>query len=54
MTLGDGYPFYLNTFISRINTQSLLTMMAVPVAHPTQPPTPGAFTARATLLAEYQ
>ncbi|MBC6558985.1 fimbrial protein [Citrobacter braakii] len=49
MELSDGSPFYLNTFISQIPP-----VQAVPVADPAQPPNPGAFTARATLLAEYQ
>lgn len=54
MSLGNGAPFYLNTVANQIDTQSLPVMMAVPVADPAQPPSPGAFIARATLLAEYQ
>ncbi|UAN46827.1 fimbrial protein [Serratia sp. JSRIV001] len=54
MSLGNDNPFYLNSFASQVTTQSPPPMMAVPVADPAQPPSPGAFTARATLLAEYQ
>lgn len=54
MALGNGSPFYLNTYASNIDTQALPPMTAVPVADPAQPPSPGAFTARATLLADYQ
>ncbi|WP_346206316.1 fimbrial protein [Aeromonas salmonicida] len=48
-----GQPFTLNSPIS-VNPASPPVLAAVPVADPGSPPGPGAFTARATLLAEYQ
>ncbi|UAN58566.1 fimbrial protein [Serratia sp. JSRIV004] len=54
MSLGNDNPFYLNSFASQVTAQFPPPIMAVPVADPAQPPSPGAFTARATLLAEYQ
>lgn len=48
-----GLPFTLNTPIA-IDPSNPPALMAVPVSDPAQPPSPGAFTAGATLLAEYQ
>ncbi|MFC0228822.1 fimbrial protein [Serratia aquatilis] len=48
-----GVAFTLNTPRS-IDLGNLPTLIAVPVADPVQPPSPGNFTARATLLADYQ
>lgn len=48
-----GQPFSLNTPIE-IDPDNPPALTAVPVADPAQAPSPGAFTARATLLAEYQ
>ncbi|CAI2507816.1 putative minor fimbrial subunit StfF [Serratia fonticola] len=53
--LGDGVPFPWHTsYFSDVDMQSPPLLFAVPVADPAQSPSPGAFTARATLLAEYQ
>lgn len=43
-----------NTYFENVDVQSPPVLSAVPVADPAQPPSPGAFIARATLLAEYQ
>lgn len=51
--LQAGQAFTLNTPIT-VDALNLPVLMAVPVANPGQPPTPGAFTARATLVADYQ
>ncbi|WP_025123466.1 MULTISPECIES: fimbrial protein [unclassified Serratia (in: enterobacteria)] len=51
---GTPFPIGSNGYLTGIDLQSLQQMVAVPVANPAQPPSPGAFTARATLLAEYQ
>lgn len=48
-----GQPFTLNSSVA-VDVQNPPVLMAVPVADPAQPPVPGAFTARATLLADYQ
>lgn len=47
------FPWQTSTFVN-VDVQSPPVLTAVPVADPAQPPSPGAFTARATLLAEYQ
>ncbi|MDQ9126096.1 fimbrial protein [Serratia fonticola] len=53
--LEGGLPFpWQNSYFNNVDVQSLPGLSAVPVADPVQPPVPGAFTARATLLAEYQ
>lgn len=53
--LGGGVPFsWQYTHFENVDVQSPPGLSAVPVADPAQPPSPGAFTARATLLAEYQ
>lgn len=51
---GNPYPIGTNGFLTGIDVQSLPQLIAVPVVNPAQPPVPGAFTARATLLADYQ
>lgn len=52
--LGGGVPFdWQNSEILIDDVQSPPALTAVPVVNPAQPPSPGAFTARATLLAEY-
>ncbi|MBC3379046.1 fimbrial protein [Serratia fonticola] len=48
-----GQPFTLNTPIA-VDPSNPPVLMAVPVSDPALPPSPGAFTAGATLLAEYQ
>ncbi len=48
-----GQPFTLNTPIA-VDPSNPPTLLAVLVSDPVQPPSPGAFTAGATLLAEYQ
>lgn len=48
-----GQPFTLNTPLV-INPASPPELVAVPVADPGQAPSPGVFSATATLLAEYQ
>jgi type 1 fimbria pilin len=50
---GLPFPWQTSTFVN-VDVQSPPVLTAVPVADPAQPPSPGAFTARATLLAEYQ
>lgn len=50
---GVPFPWQTSTFVN-VDVQSPPVLTAVPVADPAQPPSPGAFTARATLLAEYQ
>ncbi len=50
---GVPFPWQTSTFVI-VDVQSPPVLTAVPVADPAQPPSPGAFTARATLLAEYQ
>ncbi|CAI0732302.1 fimbrial protein [Serratia fonticola] len=53
--LEGSVPFpWQNSTFANVNVQSPPVLTAVPVADPAQPPSPGAFTARATLLAEYQ
>lgn len=47
------FPWQSSSF-GDVDLQSLPQLTAVPVANSAQPPNPGAFTARATLLAEYQ
>lgn len=42
------------SYIAQVDVLAPPVLIAVPVADPAQPPSPGAFTARATLLAEYQ
>jgi len=54
MVDGSLYPIGSNGYLAVNDAQSPPQLMAVPVVNPTQPPSPGAFTARATLLAEYQ
>ncbi|MFC0227458.1 fimbrial protein [Serratia aquatilis] len=49
----EGQGFTLNTPIT-VNLSNPPVLTAVPVSDPAQPPSPGAFTAKATLLAEYQ
>lgn len=48
-----GKAFVLNTPVV-VDPVNPPTLTAVPVANPAQKPGPGAFTARATLLAEYE
>lgn len=50
---GMPFPWQSSSF-GDVDLQSLPQLTAVPVANSAQPPSPGAFTARATLLAEYQ
>lgn len=55
ITLDNGFSIpWQSSAISIIDTQSPPVLKAVPIANPAQSPNPGAFTARATLLAEYQ
>ncbi|MBC3378717.1 fimbrial protein [Serratia fonticola] len=51
---GTSYPVGVDAFYPVIDVQSPPQLTAVPIVNPAQPPVPGAFTARATLLAEYQ
>ncbi|PAA97323.1 fimbrial protein [Serratia fonticola] len=51
---GTSFPVGSGAFYTGINVQSPPQLTAVPIVNPAQPPVPGAFTARATLLAEYQ
>ncbi|WP_431224779.1 fimbrial protein [Serratia sp. L9] len=52
----NGVPISVlpDAYLTEIDVQSPPQLMAVPVVNPAQPPSPGAFTARAMLLAEYQ
>ncbi|CAI1541765.1 fimbrial protein [Serratia fonticola] len=52
--LNDAPISWQTSYFPNVDVQSPPVLTAVPVADPAQPPSPGAFTARATLLAEYQ
>lgn len=54
MSIGNGMPLIINSYVNIINAQSPPEIRAVPVIDPKNAPLPGAFTANATLLAEYE